>query len=319
MTAAPYLPLAAAGLVFVAVMLCWGAVSGLLADRRRVADVRAKLDRTLGDAGAGTRAAANGGVVHVLAGLMGRLGERVRPRDTREMSRHRGELVRAGYRQPNAVVLFWGAKCFLAMVLGGLFLAARVVVFHKVPLAFSLAGAAGLALVGVYLPSLWLRSRIAGRKAAILAGLPDALDMLVVCVESGMGLDQALHRVGEELREDSKELSDELRMLNLELRAGRGRKDGLRDLADRIGLEDVASLVTLLIQSDSFGTSVAQTLRVYSDVMRTKRFQRAEEQAAKLPVKLLFPLIFFILPALFVVIAGPSVISLMNVFSHGLK
>ncbi len=134
------------------------------------------------------------------------------------------------------------------------------------------------------------------------------LDLLVVCVETGMGLDSAIYRVAQEIRLSHKMLGDELNVLNLEIRAGNSREKALRNLSDRIDVEDVSSLVTLLIQTSKFGTSVAQSLRVYSDTFRTKRYQKAEEIAAKLPVKLMLPLILFIFPSLFVVILGPAAI-----------
>jgi tight adherence protein C len=170
-----------------------------------------------------------------------------------------------------------------------------------------------LALIGFYLPDLWLRMRIARRKEEILKGFPDALDLLVVCVEAGVGLDAAINRVGEEMKLSDKVLSEEFRLLSLELRAGKLRRDALRNLALRTDLEDVSSFVTLLIQTDKFGTSVAKALRVHSDSMRTKRQQRAEEIAAKLPVKLVFPLILFIFPSLFVAILGPAAIRIFRV------
>ena len=148
----------------------------------------------------------------------------------------------------------------------------------------------------------------------MLEGIPDALDLLVVCVEAGMGLDAAINRVAEEIKLTNRILSDELKFLNLELRAGKSRQAALRNLAMRTDLEDVNSLVTLLIQTDKFGTSVAKALRVYSDTFRTKRYQKAEELAAKLPVKLVVPLIVFIFPSLFVTILGPAAIRIYEVF-----
>jgi len=171
-------------------------------------------------------------------------------------------------------------------------------------------------VVGLYLPNLWLRLKIAKRKNKIFEGIPDALDLLVVCVEAGMGLDSAIYRVGEEIMLTNQPLSDELKLYNLEMRAGKSRRDSLKSLALRVDLEEIRSLVTLLIQAEKFGTSIAHSLRVYSDSFRTKRFQRAEEIAAKLPVKLIFPLMFFIMPALFVVLVGPAAISLYQGFVH---
>jgi tight adherence protein C len=146
--------------------------------------------------------------------------------------------------------------------------------------------------------------------------LPDALDLLVVCVEAGMGLDAAMNRVAEEMELANKPLSDELQLFNLELRAGKLRQEAMKNLAQRIDLEDMNSLVTLLIQSDRFGTSLAGALRVYSDSFRTKRYMMAEELAAKLPAKLMIPLILFIFPGLFAAIMGPAIIRLLEVLSH---
>jgi len=176
-----------------------------------------------------------------------------------------------------------------------------------------------LALIGFYLPNLWLHFRIARRKEAIIKGFPDALDLMVVCVEAGTGLDAAINRVGEEMRLSNKVLSEEFKLLSLELRAGKPREEALKSLALRTDLEDVNSLIILLIQTEKFGTSIAQALRVYSDSMRTKRYQKAEELAAKLPVKLVFPLVLFILPSLFVVIVGPAVIRIFRTLLPILK
>jgi tight adherence protein C len=170
-----------------------------------------------------------------------------------------------------------------------------------------------LALMGLFLPDIWLRIRIAKRRERIFKGFPDALDLLVVCVEAGMGIDSAINRVAEEMKISNKTLSDELKLLNLEIRAGKTRRDALKDLAMRTDLQEVESLATLLIQTEKFGTNVAQTLRVYSDMFRTKRYQRAEEIAAKMPIKLVIPLAFFIFPSLFVVLLGPAAINIVKV------
>jgi tight adherence protein C len=173
------------------------------------------------------------------------------------------------------------------------------------------------ALLGFYLPNVWLRQKTDKRKEKILLGLPDALDLLVICVEAGMGLDSAITRVSKELKMSCPELSDELYFMTLELRAGKERQEALRNLALRTNLEEINSLSTLLIQTDKFGTSMADALRIYSDTFRTQRFQRAEEMAAKLPVKLVFPLILFIFPSLFVVLLGPAAITIYkNIFTR---
>jgi tight adherence protein C len=157
-------------------------------------------------------------------------------------------------------------------------------------------------------------ARLAKRRAhKIRLSLADALDLLVVSVEAGLGLDQALQRVGAELAFAYPELSDELRLINLELRAGKARAEALRNLADRTGVDDLSSLVTMLIQTDKFGTSVAQSLRVYSETLRTKRRQRAEEAAAKTGVKMVFPLVLCIFPAIWIVTIGPAAIKFVTV------
>ena len=236
--------------------------------------------------------------------------------DNPDYSGMRIRFLRAGLRGANVTAVFWGTKAFLAVCMLACFLLLRMGVLAGLSLLATLAFCACLVFFGFYLPDIWLRVRTARRKKRIFNGLPDALDLLVVCVEAGMGLDGAISRVGEEIRLSDRELSDELRLLNLELRAGKARQEALRNLATRVDLEDMNSLVTLLVQTDRFGTSIAQALRVYSDTFRTKRFQAAEELAAKLPVKLLFPLIFLIFPALFVAILGPAAISVIQVLGQ---
>jgi len=167
--------------------------------------------------------------------------------------------------------------------------------------------------LGYLLPNIALARVAKKRQHRIRLGLPDALDLLVVSVEAGLGLDQAIQRVGEELDFAHPDLSEELRLINLELRAGKGRADALRNLADRTGVDDVSSLVAMLVQTDKFGTSVAQSLRVHSDTVRTKRRQRAEEAAAKTGVKMVFPLVFCIFPAIWVVTIGPAAIKFVQV------
>ena len=230
-------------------------------------------------------------------------------------SERRLKFYRAGMTDANSPSAFFAVKILLVVVLLGFFFftydrIANTLGNSLLTAAFGIV----LALIGLYLPELWLRLRTARRKRRIDEGMPDALDLLVVCVEAGMGLDAALARVGEEIRLTNLDISNEIRMLGLELRAGKSRDMALRNMGLRMNHEDVNSLITLLIQTDRFGTSIARALRVYSDTFRVKRFQRAEEQAAKLPVKLVFPLILFILPALMVTIMGPAVIRIYNAF-----
>jgi len=238
-------------------------------------------------------------------------GDLARPKENgSEASTLRSLFLKAGIRHPSASAVFWGAKVLFAAALPCLAFFAQVFTesgllhFH----VFFIMGA--LALLGFYLPDLYLRLKIRLRQDKIVKGFPDALDLLVVCVEAGMGLDAAINRVAEEIRLSSQVISDEFKILNLELRAGKSRADALRNLGIRTDVEDVRSFATLLVQTDRFGTSVAQALRVHSDSMRVRRYQKAEELAAKLPVKLMFPLIFFIFPAIFVIVVGPAAIQI---------
>jgi tight adherence protein C len=202
---------------------------------------------------------------------------------------------------------------FFAIGLPVLFSTMKLLFIKVFSPAFFMGISIMLALTGYYLPNLWIKMKKAWRQDKIIEGFPDALDLMVICVEAGMGMDAVISRVGEEMKLRNKVVSEEFRLLSLELRAGKPRREALKNLGIRTGLDDVASLMTLLIQTDKFGTSVAQALRVHSDSMRTKRQQRAEEIAAKLPVKLVFPLIIFMLPALLVTIVGPAVIKMIRV------
>jgi tight adherence protein C len=245
------------------------------------------------------------------------LGNRIKPRKREEISLLQKRFLRAGLRSQSALVTFFGAKVLCALGFSMVF-AASLVPFrlHIAPFnAFMFV--LWLAVAGFYVPNLWLSLKASGRRDAFLRSFPDALDLLVVCVEAGMGLDAAIKRVGEEMQLNSKVLSDEFTLLNLEMRAGKERGDAMRSLANRIDLDEVNSWVTLLIQTDKFGTSIAQALRVHSDSMRTRRAQRVEELAAKLPVKLLFPTIMCIFPSLFLVIMGPAVLRIWRMWVGG--
>ena len=245
--------------------------------------------------------------------LLGTLGKRVASKNSVDYSRMRVQFLRAGFRRHELIYIFRGIQCFLGIILPGTFLAFRVTIFKIVNLPLTLAVLVFLIFVGLYLPEIWLRIRIARRKEGISQGFANVLDLLVVCVEAGMGLDAAMNRVGQEIRLSSKAWSEELKLFNLELRAGKSRRDALRHLAVRTDVDDVNSLATTLIQTDKFGTSLAQSLRVYSDSFRTKRYQMAEEIAAKLPVRMVFPAILFIFPSLFVVLTGPAAIRVYEV------
>ncbi|MEO6237128.1 MAG: type II secretion system F family protein [Vicinamibacterales bacterium] len=240
-----------------------------------------------------------------LIGMLKRLGEKA-PRSTKEMGSLRLRLVQAGFRRDEALTIFFGIRVAFALALFAVFASS---VFSRPNLTLALGGLG----LGYILPGMVL-ARIAKRRAhRIRLSLADMLDLLVVSVEAGLGLDQALQRVGQELAFAYPELSDELRLINLELRAGKPRSEALRNLADRTGVDDLGSLVTMLIQTDKFGTSVAQSLRVYSETLRTKRRQRAEEAAAKTGVKMVFPLVICIFPAIWVITIGPAAIKFVTV------
>jgi tight adherence protein C len=240
-----------------------------------------------------------------LRAFVKRVGEKA-PRSTKEMGSLRLRLVQAGYRRDDAMPIFFGIRVCFALALFAIF-GTSLVMRPDIKLAL---GALGL---GYILPGMVLARLAKRRSHKIRLALADMLDLLVVSVEAGLGLDQALLRVSGELAGSYPELSDELRLINLELRAGKPRAEALRNMADRSGVDDLSSLVTMLIQTDKFGTSVAQSLRVYSETLRTKRRQRAEEAAAKTGVKMVFPLVLCIFPAIWIVTIGPAAIKFITV------
>jgi tight adherence protein C len=239
------------------------------------------------------------------------LGERAtRPVEEQEATRRR--LTQAGYPGAAASSIYWGLRVALPLAL----LAAAL---FLVPFAGTLGLLIAVVAAGFgwLTPSFYLDSRIRGRQAELRKALPDTLDLMVTAVEAGLGLNQAMVRVGHEMRHMSPAMAQELALVNLEIRAGKPREDALRGLGDRTGLDDLRALAAMLIQTDRFGTSVAQALRVHSDTMRIKRRQRAEEAAAKTTVKILFPLLVCVFPSIFVVILGPAGINIYNTLIKG--
>ena len=244
---------------------------------------------------------------------VGRL-DRVLPKSGAEVSIVEKRLIRAGYRKESAVKVFYGAKVLIPLLLC---LIAIVTGMASASPLFAYASALGL---GFLLPDFWLGRQISKRQKQIRLGLPDALDFLVICIEAGLSMDQATARTAEELRLARPALSDELDIVVLEQRAGRVRSEAWRQFADRTDVNTVRILVSVLVQSEQLGTSVAKTLRVHAETLRTQRRQQIEEQSAKTSVKLVFPLVFFIFPSLFVVTLGPEMIimaqSFRTYFSH---
>jgi len=239
--------------------------------------------------------------------VLGDVG-RIIPTSSKRMPHTQRMMARAGFRRPESIMAMQGMKVLLPVALVALVYFTGL--YHQSPI-FILVLAA---VVGYMLPEFWLTTRVRHRQNQLRLSLPDCLDLLVVCVEAGLALDQAFMRVTQELRIVHPILCEELDLVNAEIRIGRTRVEALRQLADRTGVEDIKSLVAMLVQIERFGTSIAQSLRVHSDELRTKRRQRAEELAAKATVKMIPPLVFFIFPALFVVILGPAVITLFRHF-----
>ncbi len=224
------------------------------------------------------------------------------PLSPAEVSKARGWLIQAGYRDPRHVSMYVGSRILFALLGIG-----TVILISGFDSLFLMIGVGAF---GFFLPRFILKRMIKERQHRIKVGLPDALDLTVICVEAGLALDQAMMRVGEDLKHAHPELSSEFHLVNLEMRAGKPRVEALQNLAARTGADDIRQLVATLVQTDRFGTSVAQALRVHSDSLRTERRQRAEEQAAKTSIKMIIPLVLFILPSLLAVTLGPAIIQL---------
>jgi tight adherence protein C len=222
----------------------------------------------------------------------------------------RAVLTHAGYRHPNAVAIYAGSRVLLgAMMAGASLLVAPIL---GVNAAIGMLLGLYMAGVGYVLPLLLVRGKARRRQREITVTLPDALDLLVVCVEAGLGLNQAFVRVADEIHPLSETTAGEFHLMNLEIRAGTAREEALRNLFERTGVEDVRSLTMMMIQADRFGTSIANALRVHSETLRDKRRQRAEEAAAKTTIKMIFPLVLCIFPAMFVVLIGPGLIQIVE-------
>jgi tight adherence protein C len=235
---------------------------------------------------------------------------KILPKSPKEMSNLQRTLTRAGYHTPRALLVYSVAEIVLPIAL----FFATIMLFG---FAAGLVPGLVLALVGYYAPSLYIGYRTKERQRAIRNGLPDALDLLTVCVEAGSGLDQAVAKAGDELALSHPDLAEELAMVTTEIRAGKPRLEAFRNLSRRTGVEEVRSLVSMLTQTDRFGTSIAEALRVHSDMSRTKRRQMAEERAGKVGVKLVFPLALCLFPALYIVCFGPVVVRIYHAFFEG--
>lgn len=244
------------------------------------------------------------------------IAELVLPKEDWKRSRIKQKLVLAGYLNPSAIKTFMVSKVMLALFVP-IMVVLPMIIMGIIPITKQYLPVITLvlgALLGYYLPDFILYRKRVARQLHFIEGFPDAMDMLVVCVEAGLGIDAAIARVGEEMLLSHPEMSREFQLVSLELRAGKSRDDALRALAERTGVRQVQSLTALLIQAEHFGTSIATALREHAEEMRLMRMQNAKEKAAKLPVKLVFPLMFFIFPALFLVVLGPALVRIFTTF-----
>jgi tight adherence protein C len=267
-----------------------------------------------GGAGLSSSVVAEDSAVGALAEKMASPLQRLAPPSAAEARKVQKRLMNAGFRSESGPVIYRALQLvslafFPAAVAFGCAVLGR-------PLNSALVWIVLATVVGAYLPSFTLKRMISRRQLRLRWGLADALDLMVVSVEAGLGLNAALVRVGEELREVHPDISEEFELTNLEIRVGRERDEALRNLSERAGVDDLKSLVAMLIQADRFGTSIARAVRVYADSLRTKRRQRAEQAAQKAAVKLLMPLALFLFPTLFIVILGPAFLNLMDTLGN---
>lgn len=255
----------------------------------------------------GTRSEA---VTKMLAKASPALAKPLQPKSEAEVGKLKLRLVNAGFRSEAAPSIYLGAKLIGLMI--GIFMGGGGVLLTKGASRESMMYIVIIAGIMFYLPNMILGIVKKSRQDSIFLGLPDTLDLLVVCVEAGLGLDQAMRKVSEEMQKTYRVIADEFGLCNFQLQMGRARVEVLQELGYRTGVEDLRALAAILIQADKFGSSIAQALRVQSDAMRTKRRQIAEEKAAKTAVKLIFPLVIFIFPAIFIVLVGPAAITMVN-------
>jgi len=248
-----------------------------------------------------------------LAERMAKPLHRLAPPSAAEAKKLQKQLMQAGYRSPNAPVIFRAIQISVLVGLPGMVALGCALLAR--PLDSAVTWILMAFVAGFFLPRYVLRKMVKGRQQRVRWGLADALDLLVVSIEAGLGLNAAIVKVGEELREVHPDISEEFELTNLEIRVGRDRDEALRNLAERTGVDDLRSLVAMLIQADRFGTSIARAVRVYADSLRTKRRQRAEQAAQKAAVKLLFPLACFLFPTLFIAILGPAALNLIDSFA----
>jgi tight adherence protein C len=298
----------ALGAVFVMVAIVAGALASLVLER--TAPGRRRLNELLDGAGAAGGVVAGPTTLTNAPTAAAERAARLIPKSPKDMGRLRRRMALAGFKSQYAAVVFSAVEIVLPAI-------AFITVMWFRGLARGILLAILAAMGGYLVPGLWLSRQIEKRKKQIRNGLPDALDLFIVCVESGSSLDQAILKASEELALAYPALAEELRMIITEVRAGKPRLEAFKNFADRTKVDDVRSLVAMMVQTDRFGTSIAQALRTHAETSRTKRRQAAEEKAGKLGVKLVFPLVFCLFPAFYVVVLGPAVIQFLRVFIQG--
>lgn len=296
-------------LVFVAVTVASTAIIGFVTPQ----PAQARLRKAVGQASGDTSQGGSAWKEKIIATLSP-AGKYAVPQEGWEKSPLRKRFMHAGMRSDKAIVAFFGAKTVLAIGLPTVFMFFAGIGHLSMTFNVTLFGVLWLAAMGYMLPNYYLRYCIHIRQREVFEKLPDAIDLMTVMVEAGLGLDAAIARVGTEIGAQSPVLADEFRLVGLELRAGASREQSLRNFALRTGVSEVDLLVSMLVQTDRFGTSMAEALRVHSESLRTKRRLRVEEEAAKISLKLLFPLVFCIFPSIMIVLLGPAVISIYRVF-----
>jgi len=301
--------------VFLAMTLGAWSVLGLAAGRPASADNRLHrlLDPHAAAAGESSQVKRQEQFQAKVTAAAGKLGKSLRPSDAQELGKIRIKLLNAGFRQEQAVAVYYGIK--LIGLLLGLGVAFPALCLRLGMTQTAYVSAACFGGLGFYLPDFIVGGRMKRRGESIFLGLPDALDLMVVCVEAGLGLDAAMRRVTTELAQSCPVICEEFAIANFQLQMGRARRDVLRDLGTRTGVDDVRSLAAVIVQAEKFGSSISSALRVQSDAMRLRRRQLAEERAAKTSVKIMIPLIFFIFPGVFVVLVGPAALRMAGIFS----
>jgi tight adherence protein C len=297
-----------AGVFLAIAVVVWVVMAPMLGDKSR-AEERLDIMRDPRKREAQTSQSGNA-VTRMLENAAPAFAKPLQPKSEKEVGDLKARLSHAGFRSPAAPQVFLGVKfivLMLGLVVGGGFSVATMGFNQSALMRVVIYGG-----LGFYIPEMALWFLGSKRKEAIFLGLPDALDLLVVCVEAGLGLDQALRKVAEEMKKSYRIISDEFNLCNLQMQMGRTRQQVLTELGVRSGVDDLRALATILIQADKFGSSIAQALRVQSEAMRTRRKQIAEEKAAKTAVQLIFPLVLFIFPGIFVVLVGPAAIQMVR-------